>query len=297
MMKKVNRGIFLGDLPRLLHGGFPLYRMLDLNAADGTWSGIRPDEFEIAIRIAGGNSASGDLQDGIGSALPFPHVYIKKPRSYYDSGTFAPRKAFVLIYRGADEQKFYRLGLNPDRLAWEIRLTAEIRNLIRQLKNMAASLHLPGTSDRIDMLAEQLFRELLLQNEPAGVIDPNEIRIRQAASWLSGHYMEEIDLNSFFIRFGFSRRNFYRCWGKVFRLTPKTYLRELRLEEAERLLGSHSCLVEEIAWQLHFRDVSHFIRVFREKNAVTPLQFRKRYASSTHSDPKQTASTLENSGN
>jgi len=279
MKKKVNNSIFLGDLPRLLHADFPLYRMLDLNAAVGTWSGIRPDEFEIAIRLAGGNAASGDLQDGIKHTLPFPHVYIKKPRSHYYSGTFAPRKAFVLIYRGADEQKFYRLGLNPDSLAWEITLTGEIRNLIRQLKNAAASLHLQGSSDRIDMLAEQLFRELLLQNKPAGGIDPNELRIRQAASWLSGHYLEEIDLNRFFIRFGFSRRNFYRCWEKVFRVTPKAYLRNLRLQEAERLLGFNSFSVEEIAWQLHFRDVSHFIRVFREKNAVTPLQFRKQYAS------------------
>ena len=279
MMKKENNSIFLGDLPRLLHGEFQLYRMLDLNAAVGTWSGIRPDEFEIAIRLSGGDPQSYDLQDGIKTSMPFPHVYIKKPRAHYYSGTFAPRKAFVLIYRGTDEQKFYRLGLNPDNLAWEIRLTGGIRNLIRQLKNAADSLHLQGTSDRIDMLAEQLFRELLLQNKPAGVSDPNELRIRQAASWLSGHYMEEIDLNRFCIRFGFSRRNFYRYWEKVFRVTPKAYLRNLRLQEAERLLGFNSCSVEEIAWQLHFRDVSHFIRVFREKNAVTPLQFRKQYTS------------------
>ena len=277
MKKKANNSIYLGELPRLLHGEFPLYRMLDLNAAVGTWSGIRPDEFEIAIRLAGGNAASGDLQDGIKHTLPFPHVYIKKPRSHYHSGTFAPRKAFVMIYRGGDEQKFYRLGLNPDSLAWEITLTGEIRNLIGKLKKESASLHLEGTADRIDMLAEQLIRELLLQNKPAGTGDPNEHRIRQAASWLSGHYMEEIDLNRLFIRFGFSRRNFYRYWEKVFRVTPKTYLRDLRLREAERLLGFNTSSVEEIAWQLHFRDVSHFIRVFREKNAVTPLQFRKRY--------------------
>jgi AraC-like DNA-binding protein len=107
-------------------------------------------------------------------------------------------------------------------------------------------------------------------------VDPEELRIRQAASWLREHYTEEIELDRFFSNFGFSRRNFYRYWEKVFRITPKAYLRNLRLQEAERLLGSSSTPVEEIAWMLHFRDVSHFIRIFREKNGVTPLQFRRK---------------------
>ena len=139
-MKNLNRSIYLGDLPRILHGGFKLYRMLDLNAAVGTWRGIRPDEFEITIRLAGGKSAAADLQDGLRTTHSFPHVYIKKPRSSYFSSTFEPRKAFVLIYRGADEQKFYRLGLSPASLAWNIELTEEIKSLIRRLKKAAASV-------------------------------------------------------------------------------------------------------------------------------------------------------------
>ena len=136
-----------------------------------------------------------------------------------------------------------------------------------------------ASADRIDMLAEQLFRELLLQNEPSCGIDERELRIRQAASWLTRHYMEPVDLNRFFIRFGFSRRNFYRYWEKVFAEPPKEYLRNLRLQEAERLLGFRSYSVADIAWQLQFRDVSHFIRIFRQKYGMTPLQFRRKYSS------------------
>ena len=278
-MKPVNNSIYLGDLPRILHSEFKLHRMLDLHDAVGTWSGLRPDEFEIAVRLSGGDPAPNDLQDGIRTALPFPHVYIKKPGTNYHSGTFAPRKAFVMIYRGADLQKFCRLGLDPDCHAWKIILTGEIRNLIRKLKKESASLHLRGTADRIDMLAEQLFRELLLQNEPSCGIDERELRIRQAASWLTRHYMEPVDLNRFFIRFGFSRRNFYRYWEKVFAEPPKEYLRNLRLQEAERLLGFKSYSVAGIAWQLQFRDVSHFIRIFRQKYGMTPLQFRRKHSS------------------
>ena len=52
-MKPVNNSIYLGDLPRILHSEFKLHRMLDLHDAVGTWSGLRPDEFEIAVRLSG----------------------------------------------------------------------------------------------------------------------------------------------------------------------------------------------------------------------------------------------------
>ena len=274
--KEMNNSIYLGDSPRVLQSEFRLCRMLDLHDAVGTWNGIRPDEFEIAIRISCKDPVSKDCQDGIADSLPFPHVYIKKPRSDYYSGTFSPRKAFVLIYRGADFPKFCRLGWNSSCLAWKITLTPEIRHLIRELKKNSFSLHLRGTPDRMDGLAGQLVRELLLQNQQMESSDPDEIRIRQAASWLTRHYPEKIDLDCFFIQFGFSRRNFYRHWEKVFHEPPKTFLRNLRLQEAERLLGFHSFSIEDIAWKLHFRDVSHFIRIFRERTGSTPLQYRKK---------------------
>lgn len=279
MMKKANNSIFLNDLPRILHGEFRLYRMLDLNEADGPWRGIRPDEFEIAIRLACADPSGKDLQDGVFSSMSFPHVYIKKPRSCYYSGDFATRKAFILIYRGSDEQKFYRLGLSPENNGWEIQLTDEIAELIRKLKEASALLHLEGTADRMDMLAEQLFRELLLQSKQPASVDPYELRIRQAASWLTRHYMEQVDLDTLFARYGFSRRSFYRHWGNVFRNTPKDFLRNLRLQEAERLLVFNTFSVADIAWQLQFHDVSHFIRLFRKKNGLTPLQFRKKNGS------------------
>ena len=123
---------------------------------------------------------------------------------------------------------------------------------------------------------QRLLRELIIQGMANSGMDVEECRIRQAASWLTGHYLEEIDLDMFFKKSGFSRRSFYRHWEKIFHESPKTFLRKLRLQEAERLLGYHSYSIADIALRLRFKDVSHFIRIFRERTGMTPLQYRRR---------------------
>ena len=276
-----NISISLRNIPRILHGDFQLRQFLELPGSVGTWNGIRVDNLEFCIRLACKDRAARECQDGRTTETPYPHVYVKKPQSVYYSGTFSPRKAIVLIYPGTDFQKFCKLGLNADCLAWKIQLTPEITELIENLKKASSSLYLRGTPDRMDGLACQLIRELLIQNRQAESGDQNELRIRQAASWLTSHYMEPVDMDQFFVRFGFSRRNFYRCWQKVFDVSPKEYLRNLRLQEAERLLESHMVSVADIAWQMQFRDVSHFIRIFRLKNGLTPLQFQRNFSCET----------------
>ncbi|MBR2509116.1 MAG: helix-turn-helix transcriptional regulator [Lentisphaeria bacterium] len=275
-MKELNYSIYLRDTPRVLNGNFQLCRLLDLQSSGGEWRGVRPDEFEITIRLESTDLTAEDVQDGIRTSMPFPHVYIKKPGSHYNSGFFAPRKAFVLIYRGEDAHKFYKLGLNSSHLAWQIVVTDEIKNLMKRIKETLEVLHLHGAMDKLDALAEQLFRELIIQGMANSGIDVEECRIRQAASWLTGHYLEEIDLDMFFKKSGFSRRSFYRHWEKIFHESPKTFLRKLRLQEAERLLGYHSYSIADIALRLRFKDVSHFIRIFRERTGMTPLQYRRR---------------------
>jgi len=59
------------------------------------------------------------------------------------------------------------------------------------------------------------------------------------------------------------------------------YLRELRLEQAEELLAVGQLDVQEIAQRCGFRNVSHFIRLFKTRTGTTPAAWREREAADT----------------
>lgn len=55
---------------------------------------------------------------------------------------------------------------------------------------------------------------------------------------------------------------------------PLDYLRRLRVEEARRLLADPALSVKEVAARTGFRDTSHFSKVFRRVDGLSPAHFR-----------------------
>jgi AraC-like DNA-binding protein len=70
---------------------------------------------------------------------------------------------------------------------------------------------------------------------------------------------------------GVSCRHLRRYTARRFGFAPKEYFRRLRMERAPGLL--HKCLsVKEVAFELGFKDVSHFDQEFRHRYSVKPSQ-------------------------
>jgi len=57
-------------------------------------------------------------------------------------------------------------------------------------------------------------------------------------------------------------------------LSFKQYVNQIRLAEAERLLNTSRLTITEIAYEVGYANVTHFNRVFKEKNNMSPKQFR-----------------------
>jgi transcriptional regulator GlxA family with amidase domain len=55
------------------------------------------------------------------------------------------------------------------------------------------------------------------------------------------------------------------------------YLKELRIEEAKRLLEATSLSVKEIAAQVGVGDPSHFAQDFERRHELTPSQYRAHF--------------------
>jgi AraC-like DNA-binding protein len=69
-----------------------------------------------------------------------------------------------------------------------------------------------------------------------------------------------------------SPRQLQRKFREKLNRTPQEWLDEQRIEEAKQLLQSGES-VKKIAYDLGFKQASHFCRQFKSRNGVTPSEF------------------------
>jgi AraC family transcriptional regulator, exoenzyme S synthesis regulatory protein ExsA len=67
---------------------------------------------------------------------------------------------------------------------------------------------------------------------------------------------------------------FQREFKKIFKDTPAKWVAKKRLNMAEELLKNTSLNIGEITYECGFENQTHFSRIFKQKNGVSPLQFR-----------------------
>ncbi|MFO7445700.1 MAG: AraC family transcriptional regulator [Ignavibacteriaceae bacterium] len=66
-----------------------------------------------------------------------------------------------------------------------------------------------------------------------------------------------------------------RGFSKYFNSTFGDYLRKIKLDKSVGLLADSTLTLTQIAHQCGFSDQSHFIRLFKSVNGITPNQYRK----------------------
>ena len=78
-----------------------------------------------------------------------------------------------------------------------------------------------------------------------------------------------------------SASRFHASYKTVFGISPMRDLIETRIQSAKNLLLSEELSVQDIAEQLGYHSVNHFIRQFKSGTGVSPLQYRKNNAAET----------------
>lgn len=96
--------------------------------------------------------------------------------------------------------------------------------------------------------------------------------------WAASNYREESPVAQMQALSGLPERTFKRRFQQATGMTPLEYVHTVRLEEAKQMLESTDLPVETIAFEVGYQDASFFGRLFRRKVALTPAQYRKRFA-------------------
>jgi len=100
-------------------------------------------------------------------------------------------------------------------------------------------------------------------------------RAVETALWLDAHAHEPIDLERSAAQAGLGSFHFLRVFSAVVGTTPHQYLVRARLRKAAQALVGTETSITEIALDVGFGDVSHFVRSFRRAAGVSPRAFRQ----------------------
>lgn len=83
--------------------------------------------------------------------------------------------------------------------------------------------------------------------------------------------LSESDIAS---QIGLSTSQFTRLFTSQFNMTPKRYMDQQRLTLAKRMLRSSEMSVKQLAFNMGFKQLSHFSNWFRKHQGVSPRKYR-----------------------
>ncbi|MDD2629875.1 MAG: AraC family transcriptional regulator [Limnochordia bacterium] len=125
-------------------------------------------------------------------------------------------------------------------------------------------------------LIVQILTELLLRTfakDDGSTLPP---LVESVINKLENEYNNPLSLDNLARGVGVSKYHLSRIFKKHTGFSPYEYLLNYRLTRGKTLLQHTDLPVEEIAYRVGFSSSSHFIRMFRKYEEMTPLQFRKR---------------------
>lgn len=93
--------------------------------------------------------------------------------------------------------------------------------------------------------------------------------------YISKHFTERITVKEVCSALGYSKSTVLSAFKREFGTTVNTYLNNMRLAQAKRLLSEDDMTINEIALCSGFADQSYFSKVFSAKYEMTPSEYRK----------------------
>ena len=132
----------------------------------------------------------------------------------------------------------------------------------------------------------QMNEELYVREHPAdeGVRADEEVSesgIRDVASviqeYVRTHYMQEISMQDAARAMNYSDSYFCKLFKQCFDQNFTTYLTDVRIREAKRLLADQGMSVRDVGLNVGYGDSRYFSRVFKRMTGMLPSEYRDRH--------------------
>lgn len=190
------------------------------------------------------------------------------------------------------------------------RIVSFLQSALMTQKDLQQYLHfkpLPGNDLKMEKCLLTLLKELIHHDEASTYICRGLLmrifallstgyefslsrELRKKMNWLwyeeisqyiRQHY-QTISIRQLCDRFHFQEDYFNRLLKQKTGMTYTDYVKDLRLQEAKRLLLETDYTIEQIAEMVGYQNKGYFYRIFEERHQMTPAKFRKDAAKKPH---------------
>ena len=100
-------------------------------------------------------------------------------------------------------------------------------------------------------------------------------QLKPVLEYIEKHYSEKLTISELAAIFPMNNRYFYDSFKTIMHQTPMEYVNYYRIEQAKLMLSSTNKSILEIGLECGFCDSSHFLKIFKKYNHMTPKEYRK----------------------
>ncbi|SEW51084.1 helix-turn-helix transcriptional regulator [Chitinophaga arvensicola] len=133
------------------------------------------------------------------------------------------------------------------------------------------------------MIREKTYYELEVEKIAAryGLPEYQYIQVRQSKAFMEKCYAEKIELTQIAQAACMSRFHFIRLFQSVYGVTPRQYLRDVRIHKAMELFRK-GIPVARVCYEVGYQSTSTFSGVFKRGTGLSP----KEYLAQQNSNPE-----------
>ena len=104
---------------------------------------------------------------------------------------------------------------------------------------------------------------------------PKKMDISSVKAFMDEHYSEKLSLESVASHFFIDKHYLARLFKEQYGVTLVTYLQQVRITHAKRMLRFTDKSIEEIGLECGIGELNYFSRVFKKLEGVSPSEFRR----------------------
>ncbi|MEX0325173.1 MAG: helix-turn-helix domain-containing protein [Puniceicoccaceae bacterium] len=209
-----------------------------------------------------------------------PCILMEFPDVYCEYGPTAPYSSWdelYLIYDPSAFPLFEQMRMaDLSRPVWSIHSADWLTQRLAEINRQLGRRNQHGRADWLDRTLQAFLLETLLTLEPPEPTHSEQV-LQATALRIQENLLQPVDWSNIARKCGMSLPTLRRQWKHKFQVPPGTYLTQLRLSEAKRLLVETTLPVGEIASRIGIDDALYFSRLFRKDTGQSPSTYRQTF--------------------
>jgi len=152
-------------------------------------------------------------------------------------------------------------------------INSDLRGCLNKVTDISTAPKKKDKEFLLDLCAQELAYNLVQIKGIQQVINFDDNNpIHKALLYIQDNITQQISISHLAYYLNMSETNFCNSFKKIMGITPKEYITNLKMLEAKDLLRSRN--VTDVAYDLGYENISHFISLFKNKYGITPKQYK-----------------------